>query len=293
MAAPTERTHFRLSISCPAALTDRLEALAFSHAPWGWSQEEDDSRTHIRLHFPALSDARNLRDIVACALPGCEFQIAEEQDKEWSEAWKTFFTPIRVRDAFVVQPPWEPKTLQDPAKTIVIHPAMAFGTGHHATTLLCLEALCDLLEDRTLPPGRTFLDLGCGSGILAIACALSGLNGLGLDIDPVAVDNATLNIAANHVEQMVTVRCGSLETLPPGARFDLVLANILAEPLTDMASELARLIAPSGCLVLSGLLTVQADSVVRAYTAAGLRPPRLRTSGEWTSLVWTDGGGRK
>ena len=169
---------------------------------------------------------------------------------------------------------------------ILIEPKSAFGTGHHATTALCLRVVSDLLEAGRLQQGQHFLDLGTGSGVLGIGCCKFGLTGEGLDIDPLAVDNAVENRALNAIApENFTVAEGSIDAVT-GKQFDLVLANILARPLTEMAADIVRACRPGGCLVLSGLLEIQADGVTAAYKAQGLPEPRRIIDGEWAALVW-------
>jgi ribosomal protein L11 methyltransferase len=161
---------------------------------------------------------------------------------------------------------------------VVIDPGMAFGTGSHGTTALCLAALSDLLAGR---PGATVLDVGTGSGLLAIAARKLGAARVAAnDVDPKAVEVARENAAANGVELEI------VEAPLPGipGTFDVVVANILANTLVELAPELAAKLAPGGVLLLSGLLHPQEDEVRRAYVALGLAPLPGRREGEW-SLV--------
>ena len=168
-------------------------------------------------------------------------------------------------------------------KPIIIEPKSAFGTGHHNTTVLCLEAITELLASGRLKAGQRFFDVGTGSGILGIACCLNGLAGLGSDIDPVAVDNALENVVINKVADDFRIVPGSAEA-GEGEQFDLVVANILAGPLRELAPALIARMKPGACLVLSGLLDVQADAVEAAYAELG--KARRVQSGDWVALVW-------
>ena len=184
-----------------------------------------------------------------------------------------------------VLPSWL-KDEQWEAQPILIEPKMAFGTGHHQTTALCLGALDRLATEGVLGAGKSFLDLGTGSGILGIAAAKLGLCGLGYDIDPVAIDNARENAALNQVEAQLELGVGSIDAIPQEPRFDCILANILANPLIDMAEEICLRLARPGVLILSGILAEQADRVVAAYAALGLDNPEISLSGEWALLVF-------
>ena len=161
---------------------------------------------------------------------------------------------------------------------------MAFGTGHHATTALCLECISALHGGGRLGEQTRFLDLGTGSGILGIGCAKLGASGMGIDNDPVALENAEENVRINGVEDKVRLVLGSIDQAE--GPFDLVVANILADPLIQMAPEIHSRVAPGGLLVLSGILASQAERVADAYKKLGRPEPQLRISGEWAALYW-------
>ena len=144
--------------------------------------------------------------------------------------------------------------------------------------------LSELVEAGRVKPGQHFLDLGTGSGVLGIACCKSGLTGEGYDIDMLAVENAIENRQINGIDGF-EVGLGSIDALE-GRTYDLVLANILARPLIDLAQRIVWACKPGACLVLSGLLEIQADSVEEAYMAQCLPKPRRVIDGEWCALVW-------
>jgi len=206
--------------------------------------------------------------------------VAEVPDEDWGEGWKRDFKPldvgrVRVRPSWIVAPP--------PAGSVevVLDPGMAFGTGNHPTTALCLAALSGALARR---PGATVLDVGTGSGLLAIAAAKLGASRVaGNDEDPVAVAVARENAARNGVDLELT---GAPADQIPGT-FDVVVANILANVLVDLAPALADKVAPDGVVLLSGILEPQEDEVRRAYLAAGLVALRAedRRDGEWSLLA--------
>jgi ribosomal protein L11 methyltransferase len=207
-------------------------------------------------------------------------EVAEVADEDWGEGWKKDFRPldvgrVRVRPSWISDPP-PPGSVE-----VVLDPGMAFGTGGHPTTSLCLAALSDLLAAR---PGASVLDVGTGSGILAIAARKLGAGRVAAtDDDPKAVEVARENAAANGV---------ALElALAPAGRiagtFDLVVANILANTLVALAPEIAGMLAPGGVVLLSGILTAQEGEVRRAYVARGLAPLEGgdRRDGEWSLLA--------
>jgi ribosomal protein L11 methyltransferase len=205
--------------------------------------------------------------------------LAEVPDEDWSEGWKKDLRPLdvgRVR----VRPSWIDAPPPPGAAEVVLDPGMAFGTGSHPTTSLCLAALSDLLLAR---PGATVLDVGTGSGLLAIAARKLGAGRVAAnDEDPVAVEVARENAERNGTALELT---GAPVEAIPGT-FDVVVANILANVLVALAPALAAKLAPGGVLLLSGILAPQEEEVRGAYVAAGLAPAphRDRRDGEW-SLV--------
>lgn len=192
---------------------------------------------------------------------------------DWAERWRTFHRPLVIDERLTVRPPWEPPG--PTALDVVVDPGQAFGTGAHATTRLCLEMMLDLPA-----AAGTFVDVGCGSGVLAIVAARLGWDPvIALDYDRAAVAATTENAARNGVT--VDVREFDLrrDQVPPA---DLVVANVLGGPLIAWAAHQRRL-APR--LVLSGLLTTEVDRVAAAFTARGRRVTDRRTRGDWAALA--------
>lgn len=281
------KTLLRITALVPPTLVDALTLHLTLHVPGGWQEEElPDGRTAFTLHLEQGAAAQALVQELAARWPEAEIRRDEVQEQDWALAWREFFTPVHAGGTFTVLPPWLADQAPEGRIPIVIEPKQAFGTGHHGTTALCLGALAELREAGLLHAGDDFLDLGTGSGILALGCCLLGMHGVGLDIDPLAVENAVENRAINGADDRLHLAVGSLDALAPGRTFRLVLANILAGPLKTMAPELRARVAPGGCLVLSGILTEQADAVAEAYMALGLPAPRREHSAEWTALVW-------
>lgn len=274
----------RIELRAPAELQDDVVVYLTQAAAHGWEEESRQGETVFRVHLEKSPTAQAVADELSRRFPRAEMAVSDVEEQNWNAAWQEFFQPIAVGSTWTVVPTW----LKGSSKTreIVIHPAMAFGTGHHATTRLCLTAMLDVLRADKNGRLKTFLDLGTGSGILAIAARMSGLSGIGLDIDPVAVDNAKLNAEVNGCGDGLKLAVGSLDALEPGAAYDLVTANILAGPLSDMAEELSARVAKGGVLILSGILNDQAEGVAKAYAKAGLADPQRRSEGEWTALVY-------
>jgi ribosomal protein L11 methyltransferase len=219
------------------------------------------------------------RDSGTAAAEALGGRLAEVADQDWGESWKRGLGPISVGRVFV-RPSWVEASAPAGAAEVILDPGMAFGTGTHPTTALCLGALSELLASR---PGASVLDVGTGSGLLAIAARKLGAGRvLGIDNDPVAVEVAKENAAQNGVE----LELGEEPLAAVPGAFDVVVANILANTLVDMAGDIARRLARGGVAVVSGILAPQAEGVRAAYVEAGLAgcPDLDRQDGEWVAL---------
>jgi ribosomal protein L11 methyltransferase len=203
---------------------------------------------------------------------------------DWQERWRSYHRPAVVAQRLTVRPPWEPAGATP--LDVVIDPGQAFGTGAHATTRLCLELLLDLRPlgpPRDLRPPESLLDLGCGSGVLAITAARLGFAPVvAVDNDPAAVAAASANAALNGVD--IEIRRLDLRSKrPPEA--DTIAANLLAPLLERWAGELAAGSEPPRRVIAGGLLVGDADSVADAFSAARLRETRRLHQGEWAALL--------
>jgi len=203
-------------------------------------------------------------------------------EAEWRDAWKRFFRTSRVTRQFVIVPSWEKFEPGGDDVAIALDPGMAFGTGTHASTRLVLEEI-QAIADAGRAPGRV-LDVGCGSGILAIAAALRwpGATCLAIDVDPLAVAATADNAAGNGVAARVATSATPLGDVHE--QFPLVLANIQAHVLRELRAELIARVAAGGTLILSGLLAPQAAPLADEFVAAGMRLVRVRAPGVTYSL---------
>jgi len=238
----------------------------------------------IYIEAESQSAAESRAAEIAEGIPGIDLDDVEVRasvpSAVWTENWRTHFAPVAIGRRLMIVPPWE--TARDPARvTLVINPGAAFGTGRHETTSLCLEAIEDLMPN----PGARVADVGCGSGILAIAAAKLGAAAVvANDIDPSAVAATRENAEANEVAARIEV---SESGVPPGGRlFDLVVANIYSDTLVALAEPLATCVASGGALVLSGIEAIRTKDVERAFQAQGLRLRNVRSRGEWAALVF-------
>jgi ribosomal protein L11 methyltransferase len=210
-----------------------------------------------------------------------EARVVAQED--WAEAWKEHFQVERYGERIVVVPSWREYERQPDDVALTLDPGMAFGTGQHETTRMCLEAI-----ERAVSAGARVLDVGCGSGILSIAAAKLGASAVrAVDIDPVCVRVSAENVALNNVA--VEVCEGSLgeawpfEDAPDGA-FDVVVANIIARAIIDMADDLTGALTPGGRLIVSGIIAEREAEVVTALQTQGLRVESARAMGEWRCI---------
>lgn len=216
-----------------------------------------------------------------CPLP--EPQVRELQEQDWSEAWKSHYRPLRVGQRLVICPSWlEPEAGLDDL-VIELDPGMAFGSGLHPSTRLGLM----LLEEH-VHPGERVLDVGTGSGILAIAAARLGAGPvLGLDVDRVAVEVARENVAHNGLDDVVSVQAGSVPTeCAPTRGWDVVVVNILADVIAELLADgLAGCLAPEGRLILSGIIASRLHVVEQALSRQHLKITQRLEEGDWVGLV--------
>lgn len=218
-------------------------------------------------------------------LPGPQFR--QIHDENWMAAWKVHYKPIPIGKKLLVLPAWLDNTFADRI-AVRIDPSMAFGTGTHPTTRLCLEAIEIYLE-----PGKPVIDIGCGSGILSIATALMGAcEVLAVDIDNAAVISTRENATANAVLDKIETGIGSVKEVKSGLfsrrRASLVMANILAPVIVRLFDGgLADLISPDGKIILSGILAEQSESVKAAAEAHGLHQLEKLQLEDWVALVFS------
>lgn len=247
--------------------------------------EDGSDRWEVGIYFTEAPDEIGLT-LLAAAQGAQPFVISELPEVDWVAHVRRELTPVEA-GRFFVYGSHDADKLPAGVEPLLIEAAMAFGTGHHGTTKGCLEAL-DRLVGAGWQPHRV-ADIGCGTAVLAMAAARVWPGTiLASDIDPVAVDVAAANVIANGLDGRVEcIEAVGFDhpMLDDAAPFDLVFANILKQPLIDLAPDMARHVAPAGRAILSGLLTTQADQVIAAYEAAGFDLERRDDIGDWSTLV--------
>lgn len=307
----------RLTVTVPGEEEELLCACLAMHVPYGWEEDTlPTGETRALVYAENEAFLAELRQALFLMLPGAVVLSEAVPRKDWTLAWREFFTPVEAGSRFLVLAPWMEDSINDPGGRIplIIEPKTAFGTGHHASTALCLKAVSDLADAGRIRAGMEFLDLGTGTGILGLACVQCGLHGTGLDIDMLAVENSRENAALNGIATTSANPDGDTAVLSAmdgdtavlsgkdgdapfrlgrgsiddaEGPYDVILANILARPLMDMADAITARLKPGGVLVLSGILEIQAGDVAEKYMACGLPAPEKTLLGEWASLVWS------
>lgn len=197
------------------------------------------------------------------------------KEEDWATAWKAYFKPVRIGTHFLIKPTWEQAEVQEGDVVLELDPGMAFGTGTHPTTSLCLGTLEDVIQ-----PGQTVFDLGTGSGILAIAAAKLGAKVDAVDLDAVAVRVAQENVDLNRVEDQVRVLRGDLGTVLSG-QADVVIANIIADVILMLLPDLKRIMRPEGEFLASGIIEPRAAEVEEGMKSAGLAIIERKVDSGW------------
>jgi len=208
-------------------------------------------------------------------------RLLEEED--WEKAWQVHFRASRLAGRFVVQPPWEDYSPQADDIVLTIYPGMAFGTGRHPSTWLCLLALEEIAQTWSGPDRPQVLDVGTGTGILGLAAARLGATVLAIDIDPEAVAAARQNIGLNRLHDRVRVEDIPLTSIRQ--QFHLILANLTAADLQGLAEALAGRLLPGGHLIISGFLNSDLTNMQDLFRRQGLTACRSHQKEAWTVLV--------
>jgi ribosomal protein L11 methyltransferase len=258
----------------------------------------------VKAYFPADTDLDGKVARIAAFLAdtgpsfsGFTYQepaITLLREEDWANNWKEYFKPARIGRRIIIKPTWETYEAAEDDIIIELDPGMAFGTGTHPTTRLCLETLERIFyhespydRGKQLDPASV-LDVGTGSGVLAIAAAKFGARRVvGLDIDPAAVDVARHNLDQNHAGEYVLVSSAPLKSIP--GLFDIVVANILAEELVRLGKELDERVGPKGLLILSGILTEKEELVKTGFAHYHLSLSEITREAEWSCLVYRRG----
>ena len=291
-----------LSVQSPPEFVEPLSQIFYRYGHGGVALEEEGgynpdegesppipSTITLRTYLPLNSTTQERRSRIdiavrlvahVCPIPPLQERVLEEQ--EWQDSWKEHFHVLRVSSRIVIKPTWRSYEPTDGDIVISLDPGMAFGTGHHPTTRMCLERL-----DQVCRPGMDVLEIGCGSGILSIAAARLGARSVfALEIDSVAVGVAKQNIRENGAMHNIRVAQGTLPhpEVHPGS-YDIAVANISAKVVSEMAKELVTAVRSGGEVIASGIVLEHKDGVAQDLAAAGGRIAEPIVDGDWVTLV--------
>ncbi|RHW38584.1 50S ribosomal protein L11 methyltransferase [Lysinibacillus yapensis] len=209
------------------------------------------------------------------------FSITEVNEEDWATAWKQYYHPVKISERFTIVPTWEEYTPVNTDELIIeLDPGMAFGTGTHPTTVMCLQAL-----EKVVKQGDFVVDVGTGSGVLSIAAAMLGAKKVhALDLDPVAVKSAKENIEHNKVQQIAEVYQGNLLDTVTG-QADVVVANILAEVIMTFTDDAFSIVKPGGVFVTSGIINAKKEDVKQALVESGFTIKEVLMMEDWVAII--------
>lgn len=209
-----------------------------------------------------------------------QVSTVDVQEEDWATAWKQYYHPVKISETFTIVPTWEQYEVSENEKIIELDPGMAFGTGTHPTTFMCIQAL-----ERTVKKDDVVIDVGTGSGVLSIAAALlDAKKVVGVDLDEVAVKSATDNVALNHVQSKVEIVHGDLLQ---GSKdpVDVIVANILAEVILLFVDDAAKKVKKGGYFITSGIIVQKKDAVQEALANAGFMIEEVMQEEDWICII--------
>ena len=288
----------KVTINAEAILTESISDYLIGVLNAAVEYSVDDGPTSQAIHAFIVADswrdeerkametavkqfADEMAAIFRVEKPSVESEIIADQD--WSKNWKEHFKPFEILEGLVIAPSWEPYRPQNNEEVIVMDPGMAFGTGHHATTKLCLQLI---RAEKDFFQGGTVLDVGSGTGILGMAAALWGATDvLGIDSDHEAVAAGERNVRRNRLQQKMSVSQTPLGEV--AGCYSLVVANIVHDVLIELAHDLEKVTKPGGVLILSGLICgEQTLSIGDCFQRLGFRLVQEKQEGEWGALAF-------
>jgi ribosomal protein L11 methyltransferase len=272
-----------------SGLDELLSAYLFDQGAVGITQSEDQ----VLVYFSEPCDLGQIESELqrflarlragGINLPAITIARQQIEAQDWHSAWKRHFKPIFISERVLVRPSWETAMMAPGQIEIIIDPKQAFGTGHHATTRSMMQML-----EKYLRAGMHVIDVGTGTGILAIAAAKlqPNVSVIALDSDPVAIEAAQENICLNHVQDCVKLYAGTPEALQP-LPVDLILANLQYPMLLPLQADFSRRLKKEGILLISGLLEHEGEPMQQALAGFGLRVIETRKEEEWLTLAAT------
>ncbi len=272
--------HLLLTVTLPPARTDTCLALMSGAGMVGCEEQDGPGGTTLRAYFPHDTDARSLTERLRQVCGNARIRTEASPDRDWNAQWRAGVRPVKLTDTIWTAPSWRPPAMADGERWIRIEPATAFGTGHHETTRLAATFVAHCTESASVPP--VVLDIGAGSGILCFCARLCGAAWcVGIEIDPPALRNMADNRRDNPLLDSVALVIGTTAALRVAHRFDMVVMNMLLRRSAPLLGQAARLVAPGGVLIWSGLLDEEQDEALGAAAAHGFRLLEQRAMNEW------------
>ena len=277
------------------AIEDPQDILGREQGPLTWDFADINVLEHkgkFALVKGYFSDEDNIDEIVAYVREKVEeirelgINVGEGRvesevmyEEDWANNWKKYYKPTRIGEKIVVKPIWEEYEAKEDDLVLELDPGMAFGTGEHETTRMCIQAL-----DKYVEPDTTVFDVGCGSGILAIAAAkLGAKKAIGVDLDPVAVESAIENVKFNKLDNIEILEGNLIDVIDGKA--DIVVANIIAEVICILTQDVSRVIKQGGYFVTSGIIHDRVDMVVEKLNECGFEVEKINKDGEWNCII--------
>lgn len=246
--------------------------------------KKDRNIAKIHIYIPEEENVTEsiafLEERLSCEKISFKIECEKVSDTNWNENWKKFFVPTEIGEKLAIVPSWEKYENLENRKVLSIDPGAAFGTGTHATTSLCLELLEKYVDDQA-----KMLDVGCGSGILAVAATLLGAKeALGVDIDNVAVKVANENAQINNVTDKVKFEVGDL-TKTVNGKYNVICANIVADAIIMLSKDIKQFFAQDAVYIVSGIIDIRAEEVKTALLSYGLKIVEERQKDNWYAFV--------
>ncbi|MDY5435262.1 50S ribosomal protein L11 methyltransferase [Peptostreptococcus porci] len=240
--------------------------------------EENDVVTFIESIKIRISELRNFGIDIGAG----EIFTDNVNEEDWANNWKKYYKPTKIGDRIVIKPEWEEYCPSEGDLVIHMDPGMAFGTGNHETTSMCIENLEKYVSEKS-----TVFDIGCGSGILGIvASKLGAKKVVGIDIDEMAVKVANENIQKNNVQDIMTAIAGNMtDKIEEGAKADIVVANIIADIIMKMSGDVRKLLKDDGIFISSGIILAKVDEVLENLKDNGFEVVDVIKKGEWSCVI--------
>lgn len=277
------------------AIEDPNDILEREQGPLTWDFADINVLEHkgtvavVKAYFAEEDDIENILNYVnekieelkSIGLDLGEAKVESEKmyEEDWANNWKKYYKPTKVGERIVVRPIWEEYKEENDELVLVLDPGMAFGTGTHETTRMCIQSLENYVKEDSV-----VFDVGCGSGILAIAAAkLGAKKAVGVDLDPVAVESAKENVGYNNLDN-IEVLYGNLVEVIDG-KADIVVANIIAEVIWILTEDVKRVLKDDGYFITSGIIHDRVDMVTKKLEETGFEVVEINKDGEWNCIV--------